>query len=476
MPKHRLSLPPADWPAEVHALFEAAAIPSPHQRRRLGHALGRWLLAAREEGLPPGRIEPAVVVRRTEGLSKAAGQTTRQVLRLLWPECDPGAPPPKAVRPAPLEALGVEMERNWHRLPPDWQSALAPLMHIDPDGLGSGTLIEAWAPATLKGRLQRAWLFFDGCGKSDLPRELTRRTLSAHLDARQALWREGELSLRAVLAEVQSLESLARAAFPDGDWSWIAPVIVRLKARARIEPTRNESRVVEITELRALAAQAAASAQALHERTADLTERAKARKRASAALALALLINSPIRVGSLSRLELGRHLDVGLRTLTLAPEETKDRNRDVRLIPPALRAQIETFIALHRAGVAPAGERALFVGLRGRPLDTGYLSQSVGDLTEAHLGTRVTPHVVRNIAASFVCSEAPAEAALAGVILNHRSGARSTETYTRSANQIAAGRRLASASAGRQAELEARQPPAGPGRPGARVRLRRSTA
>lgn len=105
---------------------------------------------------------------------------------------------------------------------------------------------------------------------------------------------------------------------------------------------------------------------------------------------------------------------------------------------------IITYLERHRRVVAPQAETVLFIGSRGKPIGSGYLSQCIGDLTEKLFEKRVTAHVVRNVVAGFIVSEAPEEAALAGVVLNH-SGARSTETYREDALQIQASRLLAKA-------------------------------
>ena len=45
MPKHRVTAPRDAWPDVLRVRFDALSL-SEHQRLRLGHALGRWVLLA----------------------------------------------------------------------------------------------------------------------------------------------------------------------------------------------------------------------------------------------------------------------------------------------------------------------------------------------------------------------------------------------------------------------------------------------
>lgn len=161
-------------------------------------------------------------------------------------------------------------------------------------------------------------------------------------------------------------------------------------------------------------------------------------------LAIALLVNSPIHLGSLAGLDLQRSFDPGFTTMFLSPNETKDRKRDIRRIPSELRRQLLNYVEHHRAVVAPSSETHLFLSDVGEALAAGTLSTSIGDLTEQHFKRRVTPHVIRNIVASFFVSEALDEAGLATSTLNHGQSS-TTEPYRANADQITASRRLGQA-------------------------------
>jgi len=60
------------------------------------------------------------------------------------------------------------------------------------------------------------------------------------------------------------------------------------------------------------------------------------------------------------------------------------------------------------------------------------------------LGQALTPHQLRDAAATLIVEDSPAMASLASIVLDHRDH-RITRAYTLQANQIAAGRALSQA-------------------------------
>jgi integrase len=148
-----------------------------------------------------------------------------------------------------------------------------------------------------------------------------------------------------------------------------------------------------------------------------------------------------VRICSLAGIEIGLQLMASYRTISLAPHETKEGEADQRRLSDEAVAMIDEFVRVHRAVVAPADERRLFVGARGEPLSSDHLSRAIGDYCERKFNTRATPHCMRNSVANFIVSEAPGEAALAMTILNHRDP-KVTESYVKTANQVVAGRAL----------------------------------
>ncbi|MBO9452920.1 hypothetical protein J7426_21835 [Tropicibacter sp. R16_0] len=445
MPKHRLSLAPSDWPEDIRARFDTAfAESSQHQRPRLTQGLGRWLLEARQDDLPPELITPALLERRLGHLRPEMLAATRQALQAVFPEANVFERDARVKVESKRAALQREISRNWHRLPPAWQEAAKPKLFFCPEGLSDGLLVEAWTPDTVQSRLQTAWAFFDYCREQGLKGDMTPVNVRAYLNQRQELFRAGKKSIATIRGELQRLKLLGVALFPDRNWSWFDPVLRILKKKAALQPSRNDARIVDLAELRLAALSCSEVALRRREAANGYRKRASANKLARTGLAISLLVNSPIRRKSLATLDLKENFDAGFTRLYLSAHETKDGQRDERLLSPEVQKQLRDYIEHHRGVVAPTRETALFVGSRGKPVAPGYLSQTVGDQCEKLFGRRVTPQVIRNIIAGFIVSQAPEQASLASIVLNHASTA-TTETYRANGKQVQAAKKLRAA-------------------------------
>lgn len=450
-----------DWPHDIRTRFLAAfRDATPYNYARHSQALGRWLRLARDEHLPPELITPALMAKRCAPLRTETANSMKLALQAVFPEAPVYAKEGRVVRETPRASLQREITRNWHRFTPLWQEAAKPKLHFCSEGLNDGLLVEAWSVDCLQRRLQTLWAFFDFCRSQDLPVEVTAASVKARLNVRQAAFKRGEISLWTVKGEVQRLKHLGQALFPERDWRWLDPLIKMLKKKAALQPTRNDSRVVDLAELKAAAQQCAQVAQQQHTVATNYKKRVSAMKLARSGLAISLLVNSPIRLTSLATLDLQTNFDETFSTLYLKPNETKDRKRDERILAPEVRCQLLDYVETHRAVVAPLGETALFVGDRGKPIGSGYLSQAIGDLTQELFDKRVTPQVVRNIIAGFIVSQAPERAALASVVLNHASVG-TTETYRASGTQVIAAQKLREADDYGRKKIAAESKPVG---------------
>ncbi|MGY9037460.1 MAG: hypothetical protein ACKVLA_06530 [Rhodobacterales bacterium] len=439
---HRLSMPPSDWPEEIRNRFDAVfADATLHQAPRLRQALGRWLLAAEHDDLPPDLITPALLEKRTAYLQPAMAAAVRQTLHTIFPQARVFASERRIEVESKRRNLEREIQRNWHRLPQMWQQVLKPKLHFCPEGLEDGILVEAWSVDTLKTRLQTVWAFFDFCRDHDLPLEITRQTVARRLDDRQVSFRTGTVSIKTVYREIQCLKCFDQALFPEHDWAWAGAALKNLQKKANMQPSRNDARMVDLAELRMAAASCCDIAAEKHKRNPTFKAQTSANKLARTGLAISLLVNSPIRLGSLSTLDLRDNFDPAFTRLYLNSSQTKDKKRDARLLNPQVQQQLLTYINYHRAAVAPTSETALFVGRFGKPVARGYLSQTIGDQCQKLFGVRVTPQVIRNIVASFIVSQAPERANLATVVLNHSSPT-STESYRANGTQVMAAQKL----------------------------------
>lgn len=460
MPRHRLSLPMSAWPADIARRFgQAFAKATASQRPRLEQGLGRWLLGAEREDLPPELITPALIESRSADMSPELVQSMKQALFAVFEEASIFVPEQKNPRESERAEVARLIARHLDRLPDNWRARAAPTLVVSDDGLSDGRIVESRALSIVRSILPATGAFFDFCRENGLPVELTARTLAARVDQRQRQFHDPDpkirFSIHSMVIEATRLLTLGRDLFPERDWRWLVSFVEKMKKKAELYPTRNNQRVVPLVELRIAAIQASEVALKAHRRARGYRARLRAHTLARTALTIMMLFNSPIRVDCLAKLDLRQHFDPGLTRLHLSAGETKDKKRDVRLIPPELREALVTYIELHRPQVAPMAETALFVGRRGRRCATGYLSQRIGDLTQALFGKRVTPHVIRNIIAAFIVSEAPEEAALASEMLNH-ADSRTTETYRATATQITASRQLSASTEKRARAVGAR--------------------
>lgn len=445
MSRHRLSLPRSAWPQEIADRFDKVfAHATPAQRPRLEQGLGRWLLAAERDDLPPEFITPGLIAARARNMPRAIAYGMKQALFAVFDEVTLFVPEERVARETERSELARNVARNLHRLPDDWRRRAEPALAISEDGLCDGAIIEARATAAIKRMLEVSWAFFDFCRDRGLPLDLSPKTFAARVEFRQQQFRAGSYSINSMVIEASSLLALARDLYPERNWQWLASFIERMKKQSRLHPTRNNSRVVALEELRIAAAEAAQVARRAHRGATGYQAKLRAHTLARTALAILVLVNSPIRLSCLAHLDLGKHFDPGFTRLYLSADETKDGERDVRLLAPDLRDALLTYVELHRPLVAPGSETAPFVGRGGKRCKNAWLSQKMGFLTEALFGKRVTPHVMRNVIAAFIVSEAPEEAGLAGEIMQH-SDEPTTETYRATANQIKASRKLAAA-------------------------------
>lgn len=443
MPKHKVSLPPAQWPAEMRRCLEARTDRlSVHQRHRLSQSLGKWLKAAQDEGLPPDQVTVDLWHARTSGLGKDARNAVRQAIVLVFPEARAilfarEAPKARGKR----EKLATLIERNLARWPENWRAAAAPMLHIDPDELSDGILIQAWSHETVKGRVEYLSTHFAFCRANNLPPDVTRQSVRANLRDRQQRCASGDLRIGGTHVYLCQVTGITSAIWPQRDWAWLRQTRDRFKKIAKHHPSRNDGRVIEITELRATACRELAAADKQQAQALNHRERIAAHTKARTALAMLLLSEAPVRIESAAGIATDRHLSEDGRTVTLQAHETKERAMDTRQFSDEAVAAIRHFASHHRTVVAPIGETRLFLADDGAPLSGAYLSRTIGDHCEKAFGKRTTAHPIRNSVASFILSEAPEEAGLASVILHHSDPA-TTNAYTATAHQVIAGNSL----------------------------------
>ena len=456
MTKRRVTLPPVDWPADIRERLEIAlADASIHQRRRLTRGMGRWVRAARDERLSPDLVTVALWRSRTAGLEQTGRDAVRQAVVAVFPAArrelfaEAVSKGPPRSRDEKLAAL---IERNLARWPIDWRDRARPKLSIDPEGMDNGLLVQAWSPETIKGRIEYMSAHFDFCRAGSFPVDVTPATVRANLRSRQQRCAAGELRIGGTSVYLSQICGLACALWPERNWTWLKAVRDKMKKLACAHPSRNDGRVVDVVELRKEALAAFERAGRAQERARTQRQCIAAHSRARTALGMLILAEAPIRVDSLAGLEIGRQLSADLGTISLSADETKENASDQRCLSDAAVAALSNYIRTHRSLVAPAGETRLFVADDGAPLSGDHLSRTIGDHCERTFGRRTTAHPIRNSVGAFIVAEAPKEAGLAGVVLNHKSE-RVTNVYTRTADQVRAGEKLRTATTAAVATL-----------------------
>lgn len=446
MPKHRLSLAPAEWPPQLRSRLEAAVI-AKDQRPRCEQGLGRWLLACRDEGTPVDEVTQDLWRARSRGIRPELRDGMRQALAIVFPKHRASLYARRsnpAPRPDPRLELARMIERSLLRFPEPWREPATRLMHVDPDGLADGVLIQAWTTATLKRRLEAAAHHFDICRGAGLEPDITRDSVRWDLRQRQKLCTSGDRRIGGAAAHVDNLYCIAKALHRARDWSWLRVAKDNLKKAARHHPSRNAGRVVDAREFRKAGEAMLSKALSDHKAADDIRALRAAHITARTALAMIFLSEAPIRLRTLVGLELETDLLANLQMVILSASQTKEKASDARGLSALLVRALHQYLEVHRPVVAPPGEMKLFVGTTGKPLAGSVLSNDLGNAGMSVFGVRTTPHSLRHSVATYIVATAPEEAALATVILKHKRK-EITQVYERRADQISASRRLGAA-------------------------------
>jgi len=453
----------ARWPEQARAAFLATfGPPVTRHDGRLARSYHHWLEAAAAEGLPPDLVSAQLWRRRSEGLSKSDADAMRAVLAALhdahlalFERASPTRAPLDArTRLARLIALRLA---EW---PASWREAAAPLLHVDPDGLLDGRLVAASSPATVKLRVWALTRLLRHATNAGLAVDVTPSVVRSWLSHEQARVKSGESRITYPAITLGAVAALAPHLMPARDWRWLIAAAEGLKLLAKGAPSRNESRLASAPELLLAGRALFADAETRLAAATGRRQRTKALRQARAGLAIILLAATPIRLRTLAGLDLDQHFDTALTRIRLEPHETKEGAADEREISDELRAMLKRYVAIFRKITAAASCNTLFVSERtGGPMDADRLSGDVTAACTVMLGRPVNPQAFRHCVSTYIACEAPTEAALASVVLNHATPV-TTQVYNRRANQLVASRTLAQMRAAAAKKIGAR--PAGP--------------
>jgi integrase len=160
------------------------------------------------------------------------------------------------------------------------------------------------------------------------------------------------------------------------------------------------------------------------------------------ALALAIVLAQPFRLGDLARLDTEEHfVRDGRGRLTQVALRAAKNAAQIRFeVQPELAARIERHLSKFRPHLrGHAGTTALFPGENGRPRRAGTLGQHLRHLVERQLGKRFHTHLARHLAVDIIAERTDGNLRPAQKLLGHRD-VRTTEFIYGSRSTLAANR------------------------------------
>ncbi len=329
----------------------------------------------------------------------------------------------------PLEFWPAEDQSRWH-------TACADEADLDDPNVAASWSARRRQNVSLAYGRYLTWLLQHGAlNHADLPgSRVTRDRIAAY---RTEL--ASHVSEITVTTYIGNLQRMMVVIAPNGDWSWLARIYSRLKARAK--PSRDKRPLM------------VGSAQ-LYEFGKELmasVEGAKFRARRRAiryrdGLIIALLAARPLRIGNFSKIEIGRHLrrQADRYWLIFDADETKNGRPIEEPCPADLTSHLEHYLDRHRAflvgdGAENRAHRSLWVGRSGEALDESAVREQIKVHTREKFGVAIHPHAFRHNLATSIAIELPEHVRMATSILGQASLA-TTERYYNMAQMLSAHR------------------------------------
>ena len=250
--------------------------------------------------------------------------------------------------------------------------------------------------------------------------------------------REGR-SARTVASALIGLKCVLIRMAPDQDWQWLLDLTNRLKTWADANTLKKDTFPITAPEIysRCLFV--------LNDLTARPLTRPTERNKFRDTLIIALLTACPIRLRNLTMMEIDRHIiqsDTEWR-LAFKADETKTGQPLGYIIPDDLISHLSHYINYIRRHYRGADQTPrLWMGLKQAPMSQEAIYGAVTATTMALLGTRLSPHDFRTLAATFLSESSTSDALHARSLLGHSSPETTDRHYIR-ASSITASRRTA---------------------------------
>jgi len=235
---------------------------------------------------------------------------------------------------------------------------------------------------------------------------------------------------RTIAGYIGALYKIGRLLSPEADLAWLMKSYLRAEAVAKRTPKLRNTHIVDAGELYLLGKRLVEEARRLGP-GAGWTAIGKYRT----GLFICFGLIGPERLRALHSLKLSDFAD---GCAFYGPEDIKTKRESVRAMTEEVEAMLREWIADFRSVYEPSHD-AVWIARGGAPAVPATLYIAMRQVTEADLGVPVTPHILRNIAGTFIERHAPAEAAIIPIILDQRSEA-VTRIYIETAGSIEAGR------------------------------------
>ena len=160
----------------------------------------------------------------------------------------------------------------------------------------------------------------------------------------------------------------------------------------------------------------------------------RAAKLHETALALAIVLRHPLRLGNLAALDIERHLVRDrrgrLRQISIPAAEVKNKTNLRFDLPDDLAARLERHIAQYRPLLpGHADSTALFPGENGMPRQAPTLGRHLRRLVEQQIGKRFHTHLARHLAVDVLLDADERNLPLAQKLLGHRREQTTAEMY-----------------------------------------------
>ena len=264
---------------------------------------------------------------------------------------------------------------------------------------------------------------------------LTTENLRGYIAALRA-----RVSSRTVVTQLRSLSQAIAALDPNANRETLKVAISRLERIAR--PSRLKSGYLRSpTELIRLGEQLMSTWQT--RQAHDLRLNAMDYRDG---LMISFLARCPIRLENLAQMRVGQHLtcEAGRWRVVFEPQEMKGKRALAFDFPEELSPALDMYLGTIHPMLydGPQAGAPLWPSLhkKKQQMTAHGIYTRITQITSAHLGRPVTPHMFRDSAATFIAEMAPERALMAAAVLQHRSFETTRRHYIHGQQHLAARR------------------------------------